>query len=650
MRKTKIICTLGPSTDKGDVLRDLIANGMNVARFNFSHGSYEEHGGRLAKLKALREELGKPVAALLDTKGPEIRLKEFKNGVEMLEAGQTFTLTTREVEGTKEICSVTYKDLPQDVQPGGTIMLDDGLIMLHIEQVTDTDIICTVLNSGKIKTKKGVNVPGVHLSMPYLSQKDREDIIFGVQNGFDFIAASFVRTAQDVYDIRNLLNEYDSNIRIIAKIENREGVNNIDSILSAADAVMVARGDLGVEIDFTELPGIQKDIIDRSFSFGKPIVTATQMLDSMMVNPRPTRAEISDVANAIYDGTSAIMLSGETAAGAYPVEALKTMSAIAERTENEEHYRPQRHAEINADLIHRALFGLIPRAGKILAADRRIVSCPGIGHRLSLVPLLCGDAVAGLAEVVSCRVHVGDADLEAGVGVQVDVIGCQRVEEINIFGIDLEGKVQVLAVPTGAPIGNQGIADLGELLQSLRVPSCLVAEHAHELCRLDPIHLAVLALGDYAVQRRCLDGFQFTHYRLACLNGSDIGGGVLVGACLADKGGRIAHCPCGDCHRHCHCHQQDSADDKGDTLFHCSFLSFGLSAWFRGIFPSTIPYCAEYVKLFRKFYISRGRSGARGGLNPSGTCSPCPGGEDHLKRRSSSPPVPPLLGCRHRSR
>ena len=342
MRKTKIICTLGPSTDKGDVLRELIANGMNVARFNFSHGSYEEHGGRLANLKALREELGKPVAALLDTKGPEIRLKEFKNGVEMLEAGQTFTLTTREVEGTKEICSITYKDLPHDVHEGGTIMLDDGLIMLRIEKVTDTDITCTVLNSGKIKTKKGVNVPGVHLSMPYLSQKDREDIIFGIQNGFDFIAASFVRTAQDVYDIRNLLNEYDSNIRIIAKIENREGVNNIDSILSAADAVMVARGDLGVEIDFTELPGIQKNVIDRSFSFGKPIVTATQMLDSMMVNPRPTRAEISDVANAIYDGTSAIMLSGETAAGAYPVEALKTMSAIAERTENEPHYRDER--------------------------------------------------------------------------------------------------------------------------------------------------------------------------------------------------------------------------------------------------------------------------------------------------------------------
>ena len=351
MRKTKIICTLGPSTDKGDVLRDLIANGMNVARFNFSHGSYEEHGGRLAKLKALREELGKPVAALLDTKGPEIRLKEFKNGVEMLEAGQTFTLTTREVEGTKEICSITYKDLPQDVQPGGTIMLDDGLIKLQIVTVNDTDIVCKVLNNGKIKNKKGVNVPGVHLSMPYMSQRDRDDIIFGAQQGFDFIAASFVRTAQDVYDIRNLLNEYDSDIRIIAKIENREGVNNIDSILAAADAVMVARGDLGVEIDFTELPGIQKTIIDRSFSFGKPIVTATQMLDSMMVNPRPTRAEISDVANAIYDGTSAIMLSGETAAGAYPVEALKTMSAIAERTEQEGHYLRGRLMEPNTGKI-----------------------------------------------------------------------------------------------------------------------------------------------------------------------------------------------------------------------------------------------------------------------------------------------------------
>ena len=382
MRKTKIICTLGPSTDQEGVLRELVANGMNVARFNFSHGSHEEHLGRFEKLKAIREELGKPVAALLDTKGPEIRLKDFKNGTEMLEAGQTFTLTTREVEGTKEICSITYKDLPQDVQPGGTIMLDDGLIKLQIITVNDTDIVCKVLNNGKIKNKKGVNVPGVHLSMPYMSQRDRDDIIFGAQQGFDFIAASFVRTAQDVYDIRNLLNEYDSDIRIIAKIENREGVNNIDSILAAADAVMVARGDLGVEIDFTELPGIQKNIIERSFSFGKPIVTATQMLDSMIVNPRPTRAEISDVANAIYDGTSAIMLSGETAAGDYPVEALKTMSAIAERTENEEHYRSQRHAEIQISVSDATAHAACLTAKDVNAAAIVTVSESGNTARL----------------------------------------------------------------------------------------------------------------------------------------------------------------------------------------------------------------------------------------------------------------------------
>ena len=309
MRKTKIICTLGPSTDQEGVLRELVANGMNVARFNFSHGSHEEHLGRFEKLKAIREELGKPVAALLDTKGPEIRLKDFKNGTEMLEAGQTFTLTTREVEGTKEICSITYKDLPQDVQPGGTIMLDDGLIKLQIVTVNDTDIVCKVLNNGKIKNKKGVNVPGVHLSMPYMSQRDRDDIIFGAQQGFDFIAASFVRTAQDVYDIRNLLNEYDSDIRIIAKIENREGVNNIDSILAAADAVMVARGDLGVRLTLPSCPASEE--------YHRALLLLWQAHRHRYPDagqhdrepPAPTRAEISDVANAIYDGTSAIMLS-----------------------------------------------------------------------------------------------------------------------------------------------------------------------------------------------------------------------------------------------------------------------------------------------------------------------------------------------------
>ncbi len=339
MRKTKIICTLGPSTDKGDILRELILNGMNVARFNFSHANHDEHKERLLKLRALREELGIPVAALLDTKGPEIRLKNFANDVEILKEGQTFVLTSRDVPGTSEICAVTYKDLPHDVKVGGDIMLDDGLLQLTVLEKTDTDITCKVINGGKIKSNKGVNVPGVHLSMPYMSQRDKGDILFAIENEYDFIAASFVRTAQDIHEIRQLLNEHNSSIRIIAKIENREGVNNLDSILSVSDAVMVARGDLGVEIDFTEIPGIQKAIIDRSFAYGKPIITATQMLDSMMENPRPTRAETTDVANAIYDGTSAIMLSGETAAGKYPVAAVRTMSAIAERTENDIFYR-----------------------------------------------------------------------------------------------------------------------------------------------------------------------------------------------------------------------------------------------------------------------------------------------------------------------
>ena len=353
MRKTKIICTLGPSTDKEGVLRELIANGMNVARFNFSHGSHEEHLGRLEKLKALREELGKPVAALLDTKGPEIRLKDFKNGVENLVAGQTFTLTTRDVEGTNEICSITYKDLPMDVEPNGTIMLDDGLIKLQIQTVNDTDIVCTVLNNGKIKNKKGVNVPGVHLSMPYMSQRDKDDIIFGIQQGYDFIAASFVRTAQDVYDIRNLLNQYDSNIRIIAKIENAEGVGNIDDILRVSDGIMVARGDMGVEIPLEDVPVLQKMIIKKVYNAGKQVITATQMLESMIKNPRPTRAEATDVANAIYDGTSAIMLSGETAAGQYPVEAVRTTARIAERTEQDIDYIKRfklREVETNPDV------------------------------------------------------------------------------------------------------------------------------------------------------------------------------------------------------------------------------------------------------------------------------------------------------------
>ena len=335
MRKTKIVCTLGPSTDREGVLREMIRAGMNVARFNFSHGTHAEHKARLDALKALREELDAPVAAMLDTKGPEVRLKDFAGGRVHLTAGQEFTLTTVQVEGDAHRCSITYGELPGDVKAGDTILLDDGLVRLTVLETSETEIRCRVENDGNMKNHKGVNVPGVRLNMPYMSQQDRDDLLFGAEQGFDYVAASFVRSAADVRELRHVLDKAGSRMRIIAKIENQEGVSNLPEILDAADGIMVARGDMGVEIDFAEIPLIQKNMIARCVAFGKPVITATQMLDSMMENPRPTRAEITDVANAIYDGTSAIMLSGETAAGRYPVESVKTMDAIARRTESD---------------------------------------------------------------------------------------------------------------------------------------------------------------------------------------------------------------------------------------------------------------------------------------------------------------------------
>ena len=335
MRKTKIVCTLGPSTDREGVLREMIRAGMNVARFNFSHGTHAEHKARLDALKALREELDAPVAAMLDTKGPEVRLKDFAGGRVHLTAGQEFTLTTVQVEGDAHRCSITYGELPGDVKAGDIILLDDGLVRLTVLETSETEIRCRVENDGDMKNHKGVNVPGVRLNMPYMSQQDRDDLLFGAEQGFDYVAASFVRSAADVRELRHVLDKAGSRMRIIAKIENQEGVSNLPEILDAADGIMVARGDMGVEIDFAEIPLIQKNMIARCVACGKPVITATQMLDSMMENPRPTRAEITDVANAIYDGTSAIMLSGETAAGRYPVESVKTMDAIARRTESD---------------------------------------------------------------------------------------------------------------------------------------------------------------------------------------------------------------------------------------------------------------------------------------------------------------------------
>ncbi len=334
LRKTKIICTLGPASESEEVIRELMLAGMNVARLNFSHGTHEEQRGKLERVKKVREELGLPVALLLDTKGPEIRTGEFEKGKVELKKGQTFVLTTEDVLGNEGKVSITYKNLVKDVQEGDSILIDDGLIGLKVVKVTEKEIICSVENGGTVSNKKGINVPGVELKMPFISKKDKDDILFAVKEGFDYIAASFTRTADDILEIRRILEENNCNfIKIIAKVENDQGIKNVDEILRVADGVMIARGDMGVEIPLEEVPSIQKKLIRKAFETGKPIITATQMLDSMMKNPRPTRAETSDVANAIYQGTSAIMLSGETASGQYPVEALKTMVKIALRTE-----------------------------------------------------------------------------------------------------------------------------------------------------------------------------------------------------------------------------------------------------------------------------------------------------------------------------
>lgn len=340
MRKTKIICTLGPATENINIMRQLMLEGMNVARFNFSHGNYESHLANLKKIEKLREELDLPIATLLDTKGPEIRIGNFKDNKIQLKKDQLFTLTTKEIEGDEHQVSITYKNLINDVKVGDSILIDDGLVGMEIQNIADTDIVCKVLNDGVISNHKGVNVPGVDLTMPFISQKDYEDIVFGIENGYDFVAASFTRTAEDILEIRKIFQEKKcKTMNIIAKIENMQGVKNIEDIIRVSDGIMIARGDMGVEIPLEDVPVIQKEIIKKARDAGKQVITATQMLDSMIKNPRPTRAEATDVANAIYDGTSAIMLSGETAAGLYPIEALKTMVRIAVRTEEDIDYK-----------------------------------------------------------------------------------------------------------------------------------------------------------------------------------------------------------------------------------------------------------------------------------------------------------------------
>lgn len=340
MPKTKIVCTLGPSTDKDGVLEQCIAQGMNVARFNFSHGDHEIHQKRVDEFREIQKKCKKPLAMLLDTKGPEIRLGNFLDGKVSLKAGQAFELTTEDVMGNETISHVSYQDLPKEVEVGTRILINDGLVEMRVEEVRETSVVCRVENDSVLSNYKGVNIPEIHLNIPYLSEQDKSDLIFGINQDFDFIAASFVRTAQDIRDLRSFLHENGGDgILVIAKIENREGVENIDEIIEVSDGIMIARGDMGVELPEEEVPVLQKMIISKVYEAGKQVITATQMLESMITNPRPTRAEVTDVANAIYDGTSAIMLSGETAAGKFPVEAVSTMVRIAENIEKHIHYK-----------------------------------------------------------------------------------------------------------------------------------------------------------------------------------------------------------------------------------------------------------------------------------------------------------------------
>lgn len=350
MKKTKIVCTMGPNTDNREIMKELALNGMDVARFNFSHGDHAEHKHRLEILESVREELGIPIASLLDTKGPEIRTGKLKDGKKVtLKEGDLYTLTTEEIVGDETRGYINYAGLAEDVKPGDRILIDDGLIELHVREVNGTDIVCRIENGGELGEKKGVNVPGVRVKLPALTDKDKEDIRFGVDAGFDFVAASFVRNADAIREIREILYEKGSAMQIIAKIENEEGIENIDSIIEASDGIMVARGDMGVEIPAEKVPHIQKMIIRKCNLACKVVITATQMLDSMIRNPRPTRAEVSDVANAVYEGTDAVMLSGETAMGSYPIEAVRMMSQIAEESEKYLDYMFYQRRKVSAE-------------------------------------------------------------------------------------------------------------------------------------------------------------------------------------------------------------------------------------------------------------------------------------------------------------
>lgn len=466
MRKTKIVCTVGPATDNDDIMKNLILGGMNVARFNFSHGDHETHKIRFEQVKKLREELKLPIATMLDTKGPEIRLGKFTNNEPVeIHNGDIYVLTTDNIECTAETGCISFKKLPQDVTIGNKILINDGVIELEVIKVTPTEITCKTISGGLLSNNKGINVPGIKLSMPYLSDSDMNDLEFGAKMGFDFIAASFVRTSADI----NYLRKYTQslgwfNVRIIAKIENLNGVENIDEILEAADGIMIARGDMGVEIPFELLPSIQKTLIHKGYNAGKQVITATQMLESMITNLRPTRAEITDVANAIYDGTSAIMLSGETAAGKHPVEAVRTMALIAETTEKDINYRSRfstRKPDASSNIENAIAHATVTTAHDLNAKTIITVTKTGVTARL----ISKYRPESPIISCTTCETVCRQMNLSWGV---TPIVIDEKTNSDELFEHALERskeenlieKDDVVVITAGVPLGISGTTNL----------------------------------------------------------------------------------------------------------------------------------------------------------------------------------------------
>lgn len=469
MRKTKIICTIGPASESEEKLRELMQAGMDVARFNFSHGTHEEHKKKFARVVKVSGELNLPVATLLDTKGPEIRLRDFEGGKAELAAGQKFVLTTEEILGNSERASISYKNLKNDVKAGMSILIDDGLIEMMVEEIRGEEIVCGVVNGGTVTNHKGVNVPNAVLSMPYVNDTDRADIIFGCELGYDFLAASFTRCKEDILEVRSILEEHNSTMKVIAKIENMQGIQNLEEILSVSDGIMVARGDMGVEIPLEEVPVLQKKMIKMAEAQGKHVITATQMLESMIKNPRPTRAEATDIANAIYDGTTAIMLSGESAAGKYPVEAVKTMARIAERSEKDIDYtsRMKRRGDvISPDVTTAISYATCTTAAHLKAAA--IVTVTMSGFTAGMISRYKPDC-----PIIACAVNPRVCrQLNLTWGVTPILIGkednADDLFEQATYAVEKAGHVKRgdLAVLTaGVPLGVSGTTNMIRVIE-----------------------------------------------------------------------------------------------------------------------------------------------------------------------------------------